>query len=108
MAQWHLDELRIALERSGWRLTSELPGDDYRISGSWTLQRSGNTAGLIIDFEGLDDMKTLPVAQSYACSARGTPTSLYFGRKGEKHSDTRERWSRELAAFGAGVEGHAG
>lgn len=107
MAQWHLDELRMALERRGWRLASELPGDDYKISGTWALERAGQPNQLIIDFDGLDDMNTLPMAESYACSIRGTSTSLHFGRRGEKNSGARERWNRELASFVAGVEGHA-
>ena len=107
MAQWHLDELRMALERRGWRLASEASGDDHKISGTWALERSGQTDQLIIDFEGLDERKVLPMAESYACSVRGTSTSLYFGRRGETSFGARERWSRELATFVAGVDGHA-
>jgi hypothetical protein len=106
MAQWHLDQLRSALEQRGWRLTQEFPGDDYRVAGSWSLERS--PAGrLIIDFEGLDDMKTLPMAESYACSVRGASNSLYFRRKGESGSRQAKRWPEELAAFVASVEHHA-
>jgi hypothetical protein len=32
MANWHLDELKMALEKRGWRI-AECPGDDHRISG---------------------------------------------------------------------------
>jgi hypothetical protein len=106
MAQWHLDQLRSALESRGWRLAEELPGDDYRIAGSWSLERS-SSAKLIIDFEGLDDMKTLPVAESYACSVRGALHSLYFRRKGVGGSRQAERWPEELAAFVANVEQNA-
>ena len=108
MAQWHLEQLRESLERRGWRLASEMPGDDYRISGSWAMERFGNPPGkLIIDFEGLDDMNTLPIAESYACSVRGSRHSLYFRRKGEASSPARERWLSELSAFVAGVDNHA-
>jgi len=61
----------------------------------------------MIDFDGLDDMKTLPVAESYACSVRGTSNSLYFRRKGVGGSRQAERWPEELAAFVAGVEQNA-
>jgi hypothetical protein len=107
MAQWHLDQLRSALERRGWRLAEELPGDDYRIAGSWSLARSGSRT-LIIDFAGLEDMKTLPMAESYACSVRGASHTLYFRRKGVSGSPQAERWPEELAVFVAGIEQHAG
>ena len=107
MAQWHLDELRMALERRGWRLALEPPGNDYKISGTWALERAGQPNQLIIDFDGLDDMKTLPLAENSACSIRGTSTSLHFRRRGERNSGARERWSRDLALFVAGVEDHA-
>jgi hypothetical protein len=106
MAQWHLEQLRSALETRGWRLVEELPGDDYRIAGSWSFERPAS-GQLIIDFEGLDDMKTLPVAESYACSVRGASPSLYFRRKGVGGSRQAERWPEELAAFVASVELHA-
>ena len=35
MARWHLDELRSALERKGWRVVAQLPGDDYRVAATW-------------------------------------------------------------------------
>jgi hypothetical protein len=109
MAQWHLDELRTALERRGWRLGSELPGDDVRISGSWELVRSGAPSQIVIDFDGLDESRLLPMAESYACTVRGTTHSLYFRRRGEGGSVQRERWKDELRQFVEGVEkGHAG
>jgi hypothetical protein len=97
MAQWHLKDLRGALERHGWRFAQELPGDDYRISATWTWVRSGRPpTELLIDFDGLDDMHTLPIHESYACQARGTSHSLYFRRR-------REKWTEELQAFVAAV-----
>jgi hypothetical protein len=99
MAQWHLDELRAALERRGWRFAEELPGNDYDISASWRLVRSGTPPEVVIDFEGLDDLNTLPISESYACRARGSDHSLYFGRRGETGTSTRERWKSELGSF---------
>jgi hypothetical protein len=107
MAAWHLDELRTALEKRGWRITAELPGDDYKISGTWELRRGGDTRTLLLDFEGLDDIRTLPLAESYACQLRGTSQSIYFSRRGEGGSSARERWQSELASFVKGVDQHA-
>ena len=61
MADWHLRELRTSLEKRGWRVAAELPGDDRAISGSWNLKRAGDTRDLMIDFEGW--MKSV----SYRC-----------------------------------------
>lgn len=99
MATWHLTELRAALEKHGWLLVAELPGDDYAISGTWELQRSGDPRTLHLDFEGLDDMRTLPLAESYACRVRGTGHSLYFRRRGTTGSKQRARWADELESF---------
>lgn len=99
MARWHLDELRDALERKGWRVVAELPGDDYRVSATWELQRSGDPRSLLIDFDGLDDLNVLPLDESYACRVRGTDCSLYFGRRGETGSAKRTHWRDELKAF---------
>jgi hypothetical protein len=102
MARWHLDELRRSLERRGWRVVAELPGDDTRISGSWKLERARDSAaGVIIDFEGLggDGLHCLPMDESYACRARGTQHTLYFGRRGTPSSPARARWRQELALF---------
>jgi hypothetical protein len=56
------------------------------------------------DFEGLDDMRTLPLAQSYGCELRGTrgvSPGLYFRR-----ARSAVMWKRELAAFVAAVEAY--
>ena len=98
MARWHLDELRAALELKGWNIAA-LEGDDYRVSGSWQLRRSNDPRTVVVDFEGLDDLKTLPLEQSYACRVRGTTNSLYFGRRGKSGSSSRDRWKTELRLF---------
>ena len=104
MAQWHLDELRAALERRGWRVTIDLPGNDYDISATWRLVRSGQQPiEVFLEFDGLDDLNTLPVTESYACSVRGTRQSLYFRRRGDNDPPARERWMIELAEFAASV-----
>jgi len=65
MANWHLKELRASLEKRGWRVAAELPGDNRAISGSWDMKRAGDTCHLIIDFEGLDERSSLetPIEQ---------------------------------------------
>jgi len=103
MADWHLRELRTSLEKRGWRVAAELPGDDRAISGSWNLKRAGDTRDLMVDFEGLDEKRVLPMSESYACRARGTSHTLYFSRRGEGGSKARKRWNSELAAFVAAV-----
>ena len=100
MADWHLTDLRAALERRGWRFAGELPGDDRAISATWSFERSGRAPSrLLVDFEGLDESRVLPLNQSYACRARGTELSLYFRRRGENDPPARDRWVSELNGF---------
>jgi len=99
MADWHLKELRAALEKHGWQVVAELPGDDRTISASWDMKRAGDTQRLIIDFDGIDERRVLLLSESYACRTRGGSQSLYFGRRGERGSKARDRWNSELAAF---------
>jgi hypothetical protein len=94
MAEGHLRELREALSRKGWRVVAEYPGDDYRVSGSWEIQRSTRAAPILIDFSGLDDMVCLPMPESYGCAIRGrTDLALYFGK------GRRSRWESDLRVF---------
>lgn len=100
MGLWHQEELRNALDRRGWRIVAEHPGNDYSISGSWELERSTNRPRLWVDFEGLDDLNCLPMAQSYCCSVRGVEgVGLYFRKQ-----RSRAIWMRELAEFIAALE----
>jgi len=100
-----LDEIRAALEKRGWRLTAELPGNGYNISATWQFERSGDPRTLLIDFSGLDDMETLPVKQSYGCDVRGRSVGLYFRRRGANDPKARERWLKELATFADAASG---
>ncbi|HXG68394.1 MAG TPA: hypothetical protein VNO70_25085 [Blastocatellia bacterium] len=100
MANWHLEELRNALERRGWRIVSELPGDGYAISASWEIQRSDKAPSLFIDFNGLADMVTLPIEKSYGCQVRGYESlSLYFRKRGETGSNRKQIWQSDLKQF---------
>jgi len=99
MADWHLNELREAFERRGWRLVAEHPGDGYRTSASWEIARSGQRSNLFLDFDGLDDMQTLPLDESYGCGVRESRFKLYFSRRGETGSSQRMKWTNELTNF---------
>jgi hypothetical protein len=80
MGDTHLDELRNALEQKGWNVVSQEDGDDYRISAVWRIQRSTRAEPTNLLFAGLDDMRTLPIEQAYACEVQGRKdVSLYFG-----------------------------
>ena len=105
MADWHLTDLRAALERRGWRFSGELPGDDRAISATWSFERSGRGPNkLLVDFDGLDESRVLPLKESYACRARGSELSLYFRRCGDNDPPARDRWVSELGAFVNGIE----
>ncbi len=47
----------------------------------------------------MDDMRALPLEESYACRVRGTSHTLYFRRRGISGSKQRARWTGELSAF---------
>lgn len=104
MAEWHLNELRNAIERSGWRFVAEHPSEDLYVSASWEFKRSDKEPVLWIDFGGIDDLQTLPIEESYGCHIRnrGTP-GLYFRRRGSGDTTKREIWLTELKAFVASL-----
>ena len=77
----------------------EQPGDGYQIAGTWELRRAGDNRVFHVDFDGLDDMRTLPVTESYACRVRNRGASLYFRR-----ARSRDLWEGELAAFVSSIE----
>ena len=97
MAVWHLNDLEQALLLRGWRIVARLPGDNYRISATWRLERGNDPRSILIDFNGQADTKTLPIEESYGCDQRGTKNELYFRRKGTD-------WTKELAQFVTALE----
>ena len=103
MAEWHLNELRAALERRAWRI-AEHPGDRYGISATWEIARSGQSSNLFLDFNGLDDLQTLPLDQAYACTVRDNRVELYFSRRGETGSPQRSKWKDDLKKFLAALD----
>ncbi len=105
MAQWHLDELKNHIERRGWRILAQQDGDEYRISATWVIQRSTQFEPLFVDFNGLDDLKTLPIEQSYGCEVREhSSVSLYFSKKGHKTSSHHANWRQEVSDFVAQLD----
>ncbi len=100
MAQWHLQELRVALEQRGWRLISEQPGDDNSISAYWHLQRSDNEPTLVIAFQGLSETACLPLSKSYGCSIVGKENiGLYFKKRSRENKERHQQWQEELQKF---------
>lgn len=97
MAEWHLNDLRNALERRGWRIVNELPSRHLYISGTWEIERDRKR--LSIDFNGSDDLNTLPMEKSYGCGVEGQIDGLYFSRKGTKGSERAKTWKNELEKF---------
>ena len=96
VAEWHLQAIRVALAARGWVII-ERAGDGYRVAATWELRRPRDQRVLCIDFDGLDDMRTLPIEESYGCRVRGTSPGLYFRR-------APNSWKSELAAFVLSVE----
>lgn len=93
MSGIYLNDIRQCLEKAHWKVTQELDGDGYRISGVWVVERPDGTGRFHLDFQGLDDKRTLPIEESYACEIREAPdVSCYFSRQGRS-------WPQELAGF---------
>ena len=100
MPESHLRSLRNALERRGWKIVAERPGNDYDISATWEIRRSTKGPVQHIDFEGLDDLQVLPLNRAYACGVRGNEkVGLYFRRPGTRGSPRRTRWTQDLERF---------
>ena len=100
MADWHLRDIRNALEQRGWQLATEEEGDDVRVSGTWLIRRDVEVR---IDFDGLDERVCLPMEQSYGCSVRGSGLSLYFRRYGSDAA-SHARWTSDLSAFAKSLD----
>ena len=69
------------------------------------FKRGAKERVLWIDFAGIDDLRMLPIEESYGCHARNCPDhGLYFRRKGSSDSVKREIWLSELKAFVASLD----
>ena len=98
MAAWHLEQLRGALVKRGWSC-AELSGDGYRVSAVWELRRPRDDRTLHLEFEALDDLRTLPIDESYGCTLRENGVGLYFRRQ-----RSTELWQEEVAEFVKALE----
>lgn len=93
----HLDALRKALEDSSWVVETESDGNDHDVSGVWRIARPNGEHTKHIEFEGLDDLSTLPLERSYGCRIREQPhISLYFSRIGRSWSDNLAQFIQRL------------
>jgi hypothetical protein len=105
MANWHLTELRAALEKRGWKITEQPDAEERGLAAIWQLTRAGDARTLFVDFAGWDGNGNLkPMAESHACKVRGTDHSVYFSRRGERNSSARKRWESDLASFVKGLD----
>lgn len=103
MSESHLHELRKALEASHWVIVSEAPGNGYDIAGAWAIARPDGSSRLTIAFAGLDDLRTLPIEQSYGCHLEEAPEiSLYLARINRSWNTELSAFVRRLEAFTAG------
>ena len=79
MSEQHLKSLLNTLEANRWKFIEELPGDGYRISAIWAISRTDGSNRLELEFEGLDDLITLPIEKSYGCRLKqSADINLYF------------------------------
>jgi hypothetical protein len=93
MSNKHLKELEDILNTFHFIISNRLDGNGYDISETWEICRPDGTDKIHIDFEGLDDMKTLPVEQCYGCKIREQPLNfLYFFK-------SQTKWKTELMDF---------
>jgi hypothetical protein len=94
--EYHLNDLRKALENERWVLTDVLEGNGYDISGVWQLERYGEK--IEIHFDGQDDLKVLPMEKAFGCSAIPyLDVSLYFAPRNKS-------WNKLLQLFISKIE----
>lgn len=105
MAEWHLKDLRNALERRGWRIVNELPSRYPNVSQYWELDRGGTAIRINFDIAG--DVDILPPDRTYGCGVEGQIDGLYFSRKGTKGSERAKTWKNELEKFVRGLDNFA-
>lgn len=99
--QYHLHDIKTALNDNHWKVIDELPGNDYDIAAVWQIARPNGLNILHIEFEGLDDMKTLPIERAYAIKIREAPDiGAYFSRPSRS-------WITELEQFMSKLEKYA-
>jgi hypothetical protein len=103
VADWHLRDLERRLVEHGWRVVNVLPGDRYRVSGTWEIARGAGET-LSLDFEGLTEHGVaLPIEKAYGCEVRGTLHGVGFGKR-PGSGRPRGSWEQQAAGFVAGLE----
>lgn len=98
MSKPHLDALENELTLKGWHIIARHPGDGYRVSATWEIQRSNIEPSIFIDFDGFgpDGDFCLPLEEAHGCHVRGDETKdLYFRRVNR----SKELWTNELQVF---------
>ena len=66
----HIEDLRRKLSEHNWVISEELEGNELDISGYWVInQLYEPNKSLTLGFEGMDDLKVLPMEPS-PCSCR--------------------------------------
>lgn len=94
--EYHLTDLRKALENKHWTISGILEGDDYKTSGIWLLERFGEK--IEIHFNGLDDLECLPIEKAYGCDVITYPkVGLHFAPKNKS-------WKKLLQVFISEIE----
>ena len=91
----HIEDLRKKLNEHNWEVSEELEGNELDISGYWVInQLYEPNKSLTLGFEGMDDLKVLPMEKSYACFLSEKPSvSLYFSKNNPK------MWKKNLEEF---------
>jgi hypothetical protein len=107
MSKHHLQALENSLSRRGWCLIAVHPGDEYRISATWEIQRSSHSPKLFIDFDGFgpEGDVCLPIEECYGCHLRGRESiGLYFRRVNR----SSRIWEQELTNFVEALDDNGG
>ncbi|OED50771.1 hypothetical protein AB838_00855 [Rhodobacteraceae bacterium (ex Bugula neritina AB1)] len=100
MTERHLADLENALTQDHWCVIDRLEGDDYRVSGFWIVARPDGSNRITLAFDGLDDMRVLPMEKAYGCTAQGVADGeLCFARGAS--------WKAELRDFMNVLKEHA-
>ena len=91
----HIEDLRKKLNEHHWVISEELEGNELDISGYWVInQLYEPNKSLTLGFEGMDDLKVLPMEKSYACFVSEKPSVLlYFSKNNPK------MWKKNLEEF---------
>lgn len=99
---YHIEDLRNQLHNNDWNILKELEGNDLDISGYWIIKHLHYPNKFItLAFEGMDDLKVLPVESSYACFLSENPSiSLYFSKNNPK------AWKKKLDEFVSNMESY--